>query len=198
MIDFDVLKANKKIVALLLAAALFLFRGSVYKLYCSISIGVAGNELSQEQVSNYLLKIAKTYRTSGTIYVNEINLNDPDQHQYLGTDEELFSDVTEDKLYFLLASSYSVKGDEYPMEVYGVFYCHLFLKERVVSADIAAISWRYSSGGWNNSRYQRTTITPEVFEDLYNRCNVEGMSMRKAARVLGDQWMLETGYVKLK
>ena len=86
----------------------------------------------------------------------------------------------------------------YPMEVYGVFYCHLFLKERVVPVDIAAISWRYSSGGWNNSRYQRTTITPEVFEDLYSRCNADGMSMRRAARVLGDQWMQETGYVKLK
>ena len=142
--------------------------------------------------------IAQTYRPSKDVNFTHVSLDELEDYLKINVKDLGITDVNSNSKYLLLTGGTVFKGNMRPLEVYGIFECHLFFAERNLPLEIAAIAWEYSSGGIDNSRYQRTTITTEVFSDLYARCNVDGMSRRKAARVLGDQWMMEIGYVKLK
>ncbi len=83
-----------------------------------------------------------------------------------------------------------------PSEIYGIFECWMFLKDKKLPYDVVAICWSYNSGGLDNTLTQYTTITKSEFEDIYNRVNVSGLDREQAARKIADVWMSETGYVK--
>ena len=83
-----------------------------------------------------------------------------------------------------------------PDEIYGIFECWMFLKDKKLPYDVVAIYWNYNKGGLDNTNEQETTITKSEFKDLHNRVDISDLDREKAANTLADAWIAETGYIK--
>ena len=163
-----------------------------------ISLSSAGDVLNEEQTTDCIQQIARLYRPKISLAASTVpEIVAMSSSDYFAGREELL-DRSPNARYFRLNSSPKFWSEEGVNEVYGLFRCFLFLSDKTTTISVNAISWVYNSGGPDNTSFQVTTLWDEEFQELCSRIDINGMSKKKAARVLGDKWMEETGYVKEK
>lgn len=181
---------------LLILLCLFLLRGFIAKRVHRTVVAMAGDSLSEQQISFYLEQIGKAYRPGKSVTCTLLTTDLEDLEQ-MGYDRAVFKDMGSNQRYILLSNPYEGKfgSGDHVVEVYGVFESYVFLKEKEYPFEIAAITWGFNSRGKNP--YLRNTVTPEVFEDLYTRYIGEGGGPRwLVAQTLASKWIEEVGYIE--
>ena len=181
---------------LLILVMLFFMRHAFVVTTGSFLLYFSKEELTEQQVTTNLVRVVRHYRPKMGVqciaYSNK-NKGEP----IIGIEAyELVQTMTDEERYLMILGGGSSNNLD-PVEVYGIFACHLFLQDRVYPVKILAIAWYYNSGGLDNTRDQVTSITPEEFESVLEQVDIEGLARTEAAKALGDYWIQETGYVKL-
>jgi len=100
------------------------------------------------------------------------------------------------KIIFLEGDDSSFNKNFEPIQIYGMFDCLLYLKEKNIPFELYGICWVYTSGGISNSYSQKTLITKTEFDKLYNTTDLIGLTDKQAAKILADKWIEQTGFVK--
>ena len=152
--------------------------------------------LSEKQLCDHIQRIARSYKPSKEVHCSSLYKDEDLSWYWYDENQGEVGQLEENQRIMYISGGDLAYGSDDPIEVYGIFNCYLFLDNQAYDIDIVAIAWHYSSGGWNNNRYQITSITPEVFQDLYNRVDIAGLTLEEAAERLGNQWIQETGFEK--
>lgn len=100
------------------------------------------------------------------------------------------------KIIFLEGDNSSFKKNLKPIQIYGIFDCFLYLKEKSIPFELYGICWVYTSGGISNSYSQKTLIRKTEFDELYNTTNFVGLTDEQVVKVLADKWIEQTEYIK--
>ena len=163
-----------------------------------ISLSSAGDILNEEQTTDCIQQVARLYRPKISLTASAVSAEAAIEYRAFADYRDRILNLPPNARFFNMNSKSKLLGEKGVNEIYGLFHCFLFLENKTTTVDVAVISWAYNSGGADNDSVQLTNIWAEDFQELYNRVDVDGMSEKKAARVLGDKWMEETGYVKEK
>lgn len=100
------------------------------------------------------------------------------------------------KIIFLEGGDSSFNKNLEPIQIYGIFDCFLYLREKDIPFELYGICWVYTSGGVSNSYSQKTLITKTEFDELYNTTDLINLSDEQSAKVLADKWIEQTGFIK--
>ena len=163
-----------------------------------ISLSSAGDILNEEQTTECIQQVARLYRPKISLTASAVSAEVAIDYKRHAADRDKILSLPSSARFFQLDSRSKLFGEAGVNEIYGLFHCFLYLRDKTTTVDVSTITWVYNSGGPDNTSSQITTIWEDVFQELCSRIDVDGMSEKKAARVLGDKWMEETGYVKEK
>ena len=163
-----------------------------------ISLSSAGDILNEEQTTDCIQQVARLYRPKISLTASAVSAEAAIEYRAFANYQDRILNSPPNARFFNLDSSPKFWSEEGVNEIYGLFHCFLFLRDKTTAVNVKTISWVYNSGGPDNTSFQVTTLWEEEFQALCSKVDIDGMSKKKAAQVLGDKWMEETGYVKEK
>lgn len=157
----------------------------------------AGVPISHMQLKSNMIAIARKH--TSRIFIAECRILTHEEKGYLGNtdnryDKYIFDNMSDNERIVYFRAGESLKNASEPTQIYAIFECWLFMRDKVLPYKVIAIAWPHSSGGMDNTRDQMTIITIDEFEEIYQSTNIAGLSKEETIKTLADKWIEKAGY----
>ena len=150
-------------------------------------------KLSAIQLQSKINRIASDYKN---IFTNCKFFTMEQKKRFENDGIPEINNMTEGQIIISIGGGDSVYRDISNNEIYGIFECWLFVKEKKLPFEVIAICWSYSTEGAYTTTDRTTTISRSEFDWIFQNTNIDNMDVKNAAKALGDNWIEFTGYSK--
>lgn len=151
-------------------------------------------EISQTQLKSSINKIVRSYTN---VLTNCEVWDETDKLRFKNDNIAIINNMDKNQIIISISGGDGVSPNLSNREVYGIFECWLFLKDKKTVHDVIAICWSYTSSGIFTTTDKTTIITKPEFELVYENTDISELNQKQAAKVLADKWIETTGYNKI-